>query len=77
MKIFIDVAKKLILKTDTENRTLFKGEDAADVIKVYFEATPTNWYLTLGALLPNGRTISDRFHDGPIGAETINGTRYY
>ena len=77
MKIFIDVAKKLILKTDTENRTLFKGEDAADVIKVYFEATPTNWYLTLGALLPNGRTISDRFHDGPIGAETINGIRYY
>ncbi|MGM9969786.1 MAG: hypothetical protein ACI35S_05255 [Anaeroplasma sp.] len=75
MKIFID--NDVITKIDDERRTVYKGDDSADIIKIYFKEYPSNWYLTLGAVLPNGRTVGDKYHDGCIITEVIDGITYY
>lgn len=77
MKVYVDISKQCIIKTDDEDRTVFKGDENVDHIKVYFKEMPTQWYLTLGALLPNGRTIPQRLHDGNILTEEVDGTTYY
>lgn len=77
MKVYVDISKQCIIKTDDEDRTVFKGDENVDHIKVYFKEMPTQWYLTLGALLPNGRTIPQRFHDGEVLTDEIDGTTYY
>ena len=77
MKIFIDLEKEIIIKTDDEDRTLYRADENADAIKVYFKESPTNWYLSLGATLANGRNIDARYHDGVVYNETIDGVDYY
>lgn len=77
MKVYVDISKQCIIKTDDEDRTVFRGDENVDHIKVYFKEMPTQWFLTLGALLPNGRTIPQRLHDGNILTEEVDGTTYY
>lgn len=76
MKIFIDIDKLIITKIDSEDRTIYKSDDNADSIKVYFKKYPDKWYLTLGAILPNGRTIPQRSFDEDI-LECIDGGEHY
>lgn len=77
MIVYVDISKQCIIKTDDEDRTVFKGDENVDHIKVYFAEYPKQWYLTLGALLPNGRTIPQRFHDGEVLSDEIDDTTYY
>lgn len=81
MKIFVDINKECqIGKVDNEGRHLFKGDENADILKVYFKhetGEDMNWYLTINGILPNGRPIAPRLHDGPLDSETINEEQWY
>lgn len=81
MKLFVDIKKECqIGKVDNEGRHLFKGDENADILKVYFKhetGEEMNWYLTVNGILPNGRPIAPRLHDGPLGSEIINEEQWY
>lgn len=81
MKLFVDIKKECqIGKVDNEGRHLFKGDENADILKVYFKheaGEEMNWYLTVNGILPNGRPIAPRVHDGLLGSEIINEEQWY
>lgn len=76
MKIYIDLAKQVITKTESD--TLYQGDVGSNEFNILFfnYADTTNWYPTMSQLAPNGRAAGDFEADALGSGETHNYTEH-